>query len=83
MIIPQVVIKNSRAVGVIFDYSGLAYKIHARREVILSAGATNTPKILMLSGIGPEEHLRQLNVRKLDKFIFFSSLTLIFYHFPT
>jgi choline oxidase len=57
----RVVLEGRRARGV--DYLTPDLLTHAtvlaRREVILSAGAIDTPKLLMLSGIGPAEHLRQ------------------------
>ncbi|MFJ9389610.1 GMC family oxidoreductase [Nocardioides sp. NPDC101246] len=50
---------GSRVVGVEVERDGSWEFISAEREVVLSAGAFNTPQILMLSGIGPADHLRQ------------------------
>lgn len=54
--------ENKRAKGVEFYRRGRQYKVLARREVILSAGAINTPQLLMISGIGPKEHLTEKNI---------------------
>ncbi|MBW7055760.1 choline dehydrogenase [Paracoccus bogoriensis] len=55
----RVLIADGRAVGVELDRKGRVQVAMATREVILSASSINTPKLLMLSGIGPADHLRQ------------------------
>ncbi|WP_099022284.1 GMC family oxidoreductase [Mycolicibacterium palauense] len=53
----RVLVDDGRAVGVEIDQRGRRRVVRARREVILSAGAVNTPKLLLLSGIGDRDHL--------------------------
>jgi choline dehydrogenase-like flavoprotein len=54
----RVLVENGRATGVCYEQSGNTKIAKARREIILSAGAIGSPHILMLSGIGPPEHLQ-------------------------
>ncbi|XP_069137632.1 glucose dehydrogenase [FAD, quinone]-like isoform X1 [Argopecten irradians] len=61
----KVIIKDKKAIGVECIRNGKKVKIFARKEVILSAGAVNSPQILMLSGIGPRKHLEELGIRVL------------------
>jgi choline dehydrogenase-like flavoprotein len=58
----RVLFEGRRAVGVEFLDDDRRTAVHARREVILCGGTVNTPQLLMLSGIGPGEHLRQRGV---------------------
>lgn len=55
----RVVIEDGRAVGVEVDHKGQRRVIRARREVVLAASSLNSPKLLMLSGIGPGAHLAE------------------------
>jgi choline dehydrogenase len=55
----RVVLQDGRAIGVEYDQSDGVHLARARREVIISAGAVGSPQVLMLSGIGPADHLRQ------------------------
>jgi choline dehydrogenase len=58
----RVVFEGRRAVGVEFVASGKLWRASCNREVVLSAGAINTPKLLLLSGIGDPAHLEQQGV---------------------
>lgn len=58
----RVVVENGRAVGVEVSKGDKTQLIRARREVVLAASSINTPKILMLSGIGPGPELARHNI---------------------
>jgi choline dehydrogenase len=58
-LVTSLVIESGRAVGVRYLHRGSEHLARADSEVILSGGAVNTPQLLMLSGIGPADHLRE------------------------
>lgn len=54
---------NKRATGVqVFSERGQAYTLSAKREIVLSAGAFQSPQLLMVSGIGPASELQKFNI---------------------
>ena len=55
----RVLIEKGRAIGVEYAQSGKRVVARARREVLLSGGAIGSPQLLMLSGVGPADHLRE------------------------
>jgi len=61
----RVVFEGKRAVGVEVERKGRIEVIAAGREVVLAASSINTPKLLMLSGIGPADHLREHGIEVL------------------
>ncbi|MDO9418103.1 GMC family oxidoreductase [Pararhizobium sp.] len=62
VLVNRVVIENSRATGVEIVENGRPVTLRADREVIVTSGAIGSPKLLMLSGIGPANHLRDKGV---------------------
>jgi choline dehydrogenase len=54
----RILFEGRRAVGVEYAHDGKVVRARATREVIVSGGSINSPQLLMLSGIGPADHLR-------------------------
>ncbi len=58
----RVLFEGSRAVGVAYLKDGQEQQVRANGEVLLCGGTINSPQVLMLSGVGPAEHLRSLGI---------------------
>ena len=58
----KIIIEDGRAVGVQLRRGDKSEQITARREVIIAASSINSPKLLMLSGVGPAAHLAEHNI---------------------
>jgi 4-pyridoxate dehydrogenase len=61
-LVTRVILSGSAARGVEYLKGGRLCRVDAVREVIVSGGAFSTPQILMLSGIGPAPHLREIGI---------------------
>ena len=59
----RVLFTGNRAYGIAFDHKGAERIVHAGTQVILSGGAINSPQLLMLSGIGPADHLSDKGIK--------------------
>lgn len=53
---------SKTAFGVEVERNSTKFTFHAKKEVILSAGAINSPQLLLLSGVGPKQHLSSKNI---------------------
>lgn len=64
--VTRILIQNNTAYGVEFVKDGRIYTAFANKEVILSAGAINSPQILLLSGIGPKHQLLKFGIKPIS-----------------
>ena len=64
-LVSRVLFEGRRASGVEYTRRGATHRVKARREVILSGGAINSPQLLMLSGIGNAAHLKAKGIEPL------------------
>lgn len=62
--------ESKQAYGIEYKRRGQLVTAFAAKEIILSAGTIETPKILMLSGVGPKEHLEHHKVSLFTAFFF-------------
>lgn len=58
----RVVVDKGRAIAVEFSIGGVTRTVRAEREIVLSAGAVNSPQLLLLSGVGDADALRRLGI---------------------
>ncbi|WP_119300404.1 GMC family oxidoreductase [Dongia deserti] len=58
----RILFKGKRAIGVAYEQRGQVHEARAAREVILSGGSINSPQLLQLSGVGPEDVLRSCGI---------------------
>ncbi|MFN9473833.1 GMC family oxidoreductase [Acidovorax sp.] len=63
----RILFEGKRAVGVEYRQGGALHEVRASREVLLSAGALLSPQLLMLSGVGPGEHLQRHGIAVLHE----------------
>jgi choline dehydrogenase len=61
----RVIFEGKKAVGVEISRGDRVERVRARKEVVLAASSINTPKMLMLSGVGPADHLKEMGIEVL------------------
>lgn len=60
--VQRIIVANRSAVGVIYHQHGAIHQVPCDKEIILCGGTFNSPQILMLSGVGPADHLREMGI---------------------
>ena len=63
--VEKIIFDGRKAIGVEVKINNRVEKIYANKEIILSAGAINSPQLLMLSGVGPADHLKKIGIKVL------------------
>lgn len=61
--VQKIIVENGRAVGVVYKDKSGTHEVRANGEILMSAGAFITPKLLMLSGLGPADHLKEHGIK--------------------
>jgi len=62
-LVTKVLFQGHRAVGVQYEREGVTYEVRVKKEVILAAGTIGTAQLLLLSGVGPTDHLNEMGIK--------------------
>ena len=60
--VTRVIFDGTRATGIEYIQDGTTHRVGAGKEVILAGGAINSPQVLMVSGVGPADHLKDMGI---------------------
>ncbi|QWD61117.1 GMC family oxidoreductase [Polynucleobacter sp. MWH-UH35A] len=60
--VERILFEGKKAIGIAYTQDGKRHTLHANKEVILCAGAFHSPQLLMVSGVGPKDQLRQFEI---------------------
>jgi choline dehydrogenase len=61
-LVGRILFEGTRAIGLEYSHQGSIKRVRAEREVILAGGAINSPHLLLLSGVGPAAHLKEIGI---------------------
>lgn len=59
----RILVEGNRATGIEFEHKGQTCDVRVSKEVILSGGSINSPQLMMVSGIGPADHIRAHDIK--------------------
>ena len=60
--VEKIIFEGTKAIGIEVNIKGKSNKIFANKEIILSGGSINSPQLLMLSGVGPANHIKEKGI---------------------
>ncbi len=60
--VEKIIFNGTKAVGIEVNINGKINKIYANKEIILSSGSINSPQLLMVSGVGPANHIKEKGI---------------------
>ena len=61
--VEKIIFDGKKAIGIEVKIKGKIEKVYANKEIILSGGAINSPQLLMVSGVGPADHLKEKGIK--------------------